>query len=103
MGTYMVPFLFVLRPALLLFGADLQQIAIASISAFMGIAALSIGISRYLLAPLSLVESGVLIIGGALFCTPILKVNMIGLVLVVIVVLKHVWVWRRLVEAKAAI
>jgi TRAP-type uncharacterized transport system fused permease subunit len=99
MGTYVVPFMFVVRPALLLFGADPQQIAMDFILAAIGIAAVCTGFSGYLLLPLNWIERSVFVVGGAFFCPPILTVNIAGLVLVVIGVLMHALKRRRLADA----
>lgn len=102
-GTYFVPFMFVLRPALLVFGADPQQIAIDFVSASIGIASVSAGFSGYLLLPVDWVGKTVFIIGGVFLFLPLLTMNMIGLVLVVIGILRQVWVRRRLREASVRI
>jgi TRAP transporter 4TM/12TM fusion protein len=99
MGTYLVPFMFVARPALLYFGADPQQIAMDFILSAMGIAAVCTGFSGYLLLPLSWIERSVLIIGGVLLCPPILTVNIGGLILVAIGVFIHTLKRRRVEDA----
>jgi TRAP-type uncharacterized transport system fused permease subunit len=56
MGTHVVSFMFVVKPAPLLFGADPQQIVIVFISSAIGIAAVCTAFSGTLLLRFNWVE-----------------------------------------------
>jgi TRAP transporter 4TM/12TM fusion protein len=102
-STYLVPFMFVLRPSLLVFGADLQQIIITFFSTLVGIVGLSIGFSGYLLLRLGWAGRAVFLIGGIFLITSSPTTNVIGVVLIVMGVLRQVWVRRRLTELNVRI
>jgi TRAP-type uncharacterized transport system fused permease subunit len=69
--------MFVYEPALLMIG-DWTTIAAATASATVGVIALASGFFGYLLAPLTLWQRGVLIIGAFLLIVPELVSSIVG-------------------------
>ncbi len=65
-GTYLVPFIFVYHPALLLIGSPLE-IVLAIGLAIIGIAALMTGLEGYMLGNLNVVQRILLAVGGIAF------------------------------------
>ena len=92
-ATYIVPFIFIYRPSLLLVGSPGETIYEMSVS-LIGIAAIAIGISNYFLRRLKLLERLWYLAGGILLIIPSVKVNLIGLALITVVTVKHLLVRR---------
>lgn len=76
-GAFLVPFAFVLEPALLLDG-DLTAIVTATVTALVGAVILSAALRGYFLAPLGLVGQVVLGLAGVLFIAPGTMLPVIG-------------------------
>ncbi|MBA3903001.1 MAG: C4-dicarboxylate ABC transporter permease [Rhodocyclaceae bacterium] len=86
--AFLVPFMFVLDPAgqgILLKGSW-QDIAVSSITAMVGIAALAGGAQNWLLKRCSLIERVLLIAAGLMLVYPMPLLDWIGIALIVVVV-----------------
>jgi TRAP-type uncharacterized transport system fused permease subunit len=75
--AYIVPFMFVYEPALLMIG-DWTTIVAATGSATIGVIALSAGLFGYLLAPLAMWQRGVLVVAALLLIVPELISSIVG-------------------------
>jgi len=90
-GTYIIPFLFVMRPELLLLGnSDVIQTILACLLSIVGIAAVSIGVTGYFLKSTHWVKRVAFIISGLLLCVPIMIVNLIAIALLIILVAEQI-------------
>lgn len=87
-ATYIVPFMFIYRPPLLLMGTP-GEIALAITASVLGISAMAIGISNYFLRQLNIVERLLYLGGGLLLISPLIKMNLIGLALITGVTVAH--------------
>ena len=76
--VYLVPFMFAYGPELLLMGKPVD-IAIAVVTAFIGVVLLSAGIEGYLLRPLTWLERIFFLAGGILMMIPIPQYTYIGI------------------------
>lgn len=80
--AYVIPFFFVYNPVLL-FQGSLTDLLRASVSAIIGVTAISGALTRYFfIRPLSLVESILLGVGGLLLFSPESVTDLIGLALI---------------------
>ena len=89
---YVVPFLFVYNPSLLLIG-PIGKIIIAVITGIIGVTILSIGLEGFFLKRITLLERTLFILGGFLALAPVhisWKITVVGIVLSVFAVLWHV-------------
>jgi TRAP transporter 4TM/12TM fusion protein len=68
-SAYIVPFLFVLSPSLLLIGAP-GEVTLAVVTAFAGVALATAGMAAYLFAPLGLVQRVLMFIAGIAIMIP---------------------------------
>jgi TRAP transporter 4TM/12TM fusion protein len=75
--AYIVPFMFVYEPSLLLIG-DWQTSVAATGSAAVGVIALAAGLFGYLLAPLARWQRGVLLVAAILLIVPELVSSIVG-------------------------
>ena len=78
LGAFLVPFAFVLEPALLLDGT-VPEIVRAALTALLGAVTLSAGIRGFALARLSLLGRICMVVGGILMIAPGLALPLIGL------------------------
>lgn len=91
LGAFLVPFAFVLEPALLLDGS-LPDIVLATATALIGSIVLSAGLRGYAVAPLSMAGRVVLVAAGLMFIAPGLILPVIGMVATVaVVIVQKVW------------
>jgi TRAP transporter 4TM/12TM fusion protein len=97
---YIVPFMFVYEPALLLIGPWQTSVA-AFASATIGVITLAAGLFGYLLAPLALWQRGVLIVAAILLIVPELISSLVGGVILLLVAVGQ-WYARRRVASGAA-
>lgn len=86
---FVVPFMFVYQPALILESTSFFEVITVLITSFIGVIAISAGFQRYFLVKATVLEDILLIAGG--FCTlyPGSITDIIGIVLVAIVVLSQ--------------
>ena len=84
LGAFLVPFAFVLEPALLLDGT-LPEIIIATVTALIGSIVLSAGLRGYALAPLSILGRFVLGAAGLLFIAPGVVLPLFGMAVTALV------------------
>jgi len=96
MVTYILPFMFVYGPALLLKGSALS-ITLAITSSILGVVSLAIGLQGYFLSNLRLWERTVIIVGSILMIKPGLTTDIIGLFFVIL------GLFRSLLERKRKI
>ena len=82
---FIVPFMFVYEPALLMIG-DWPTIVASFVSATCGIVLFAAGLHGYLLTAASYWQRAVLIVGGALLIDPGLVTDIAGAVLAAIVI-----------------
>lgn len=87
-ATYIVPFMFIYRPPLLLVGSA-REIAVAIAVSILGISAMALGISNYFLRRLNIVERLLYLIGGALLILPLIRLNLIGSAVIAGVTIAH--------------
>jgi TRAP transporter 4TM/12TM fusion protein len=87
-ATYIVPFMFIYRPPLLLVGSA-REIAVAITISILGISAMALGISNYFLRRLKIVERLLYLVGGALLIIPLIRLNLIGLAVIAGVTIAH--------------
>jgi TRAP-type uncharacterized transport system fused permease subunit len=97
---FIVPFMFVYEPALLAIG-DWPTIALATVTAIIGVAALAASLYGYLLAPLPLWQRLLLAIAALLLIKPGLATDAIGLALLGAVAAMQ-WIARRRAAERVA-
>jgi TRAP transporter 4TM/12TM fusion protein len=90
--AYLVPFMFVYEPALLMLNgwAEWEQTALACVSAILGCILLAGGLHGYLLTVARMWERGLLVIAGVLLIAPELVSSLVGLALVAVVIAAQV-------------
>jgi TRAP transporter 4TM/12TM fusion protein len=87
--SFIVPFMFVYEPALLMIG-DWPTIIWSSLTAAAGVMIFAAGLHGYLVTPSSLWQSAVLVVAGLLLIDPGVLTSIIGAALTVIVVASQV-------------
>ncbi|MFC1905472.1 TRAP transporter permease [Chloroflexota bacterium] len=92
--TYFIPFFFCFSPALLLIGSA-GEVALAAITAIIGVSALAAGVAGFFLKELSWYERIPLMVGGLLFAFPGLITDGIGGLLISTTIIWHVAKWVR--------
>ena len=93
-ASFIVPFVFVLQPALLLKGPWLEVVQ-AVITSLLGLSAYASALSRWLFIRLHRLEQIVLFAGGTLLLAPSAVTDAIGFMLIVSVVVSQVYAARR--------
>ena len=88
-GTYLLPFLFVLNTSLLLIGNPLQ-IGMETVIAIIGLSAIAIAMTGYAIGPVNWVMRCLLAIGALLFMLPITTTTITGIGLIAVVVLWYI-------------
>lgn len=76
--AFVVPFIFLYEPAILLIGSP-ADVALALVSAMVGVYLLAVGVEGYFLRPLNWVQRTVLIVGGIAVIAPTIIYTIIGL------------------------
>jgi TRAP transporter 4TM/12TM fusion protein len=99
--AYIVPFMFVYEPALLLIG-DWTTSLHATLTASLGVILLAAGLFGYLLRPASAWQRAVLIVAALLLIKPGWITDLIGLALAATIVIAQIWTTRRASTASAA-
>ena len=89
-AAYIVPFIFVYHPALLLQGGAIE-VAIAVVTAMIGICLVAVAVEGYLFRPLDWVRRILICGGGILSLIPGWKTDLIGLAIVLPILF---WEWR---------
>lgn len=85
-GAYLVPFMFLFSPALLLVGSG-KEIFISAVTSTLGIFSLSLGGMGYFLKNLTIIERLLLSIGGILLVKPGIFTDSIGIGMMIFVLL----------------
>ena len=100
--AYIVPFMFVYGPSLLLVGS-FMQIAITTSTALLGIFSFAVGLQGYLLRKTTLWERGLAIVAAFLLMVPRPYVSLIGLVILVLIIISQRFnVPQRIFDSKKA-
>ncbi len=96
LGKVLVPFVFVFSPSLLLVtqGFTWYEFSVAFSGCIMGITLLSATLSKYLLTEMRRWEQLLCFVAALLMVAPSLTATLIGMLLVVPVLMRHVAVWR---------
>ncbi len=92
-GAFIIPYMFVLSPQLLLIGGDLLHLILAIFTAIVGMVSISAALSRYLIKPLNRFETLILIFAGLMLIDPNIITDIIGIALVFII-----GFWQKIVE-----
>ncbi len=97
LGKVLVPFVFVLSPALLIVtkGFTWYDFWVTFIGCTLGIVALSAALSNFFLVRMQLWERWLAVFGAVLLIVPGLQPTLIGLAAVSPIVLRHLLAWRR--------
>lgn len=98
LGAYIVPFMFLVSPALLLVGAT-AEIVHCTITAAFGVFAMSAGGMGYLITRASVIERLILFVGGLLMVEPNVVTDTIGGGLFALAVAIQVYKWSRAKKA----
>jgi TRAP-type uncharacterized transport system fused permease subunit len=99
--AFIVPFLFVYRPALLTLGSG-GEIARDVLIAVLGVAVTSVALEGYCLRRLTLVERGLAFACGIALIFPTGWADIAGLALLALLVAMQWWSWKRPVVAQSA-
>jgi TRAP transporter 4TM/12TM fusion protein len=86
--VYIIPFMFVYGPALLLRGTPIA-VAQAIVTSIIGVAALAAGVSGYALGPIKWIERSLLILAALLTMFVGQKSDLVGFGIIAIVVMRH--------------
>jgi len=92
-GTYLLPFLFVLNTSLLLVGNPLQ-IGMEVVIAVIGLSAIAAAMTGYALGPMNWWLRALLAIGAIIFMLPNLTVTIVGIGLIALAMTWHIVNWR---------
>ena len=82
---FLVPFVFVLEPSLLLAGTVTEMIP-ALVTVILGMVAIAAGLAGYLFGNTTTLERTLLIVGGVLMVYPSMPVSLAGMVLAALVI-----------------
>jgi TRAP transporter 4TM/12TM fusion protein len=93
-GAYIVPFMFLVSPALLLVGTP-GEIVHCTVTATIGIVAMSAGGMGYMMTHCNIVERLMLFIGGIMLVEPQFITDAIGIIMCILVVISQLVKWRR--------
>ncbi len=85
-AAFIIPYVFVTNPVLLLEGATVANLVPSIITALLGMAAISAGIMSYLIGPASVVERLLLVAGGIMLVYPNILISLAGLGVVAAIV-----------------
>ncbi|WP_129115655.1 TRAP transporter permease [Halegenticoccus tardaugens] len=85
---FLVPYLFVYGPELLLIGST-TKVVVGAATALVGVVALSAGTQGYLYAPTHVVERAVLVAGAVVLIAPGMTTDLVGLALIAVVFLRQ--------------
>jgi TRAP-type uncharacterized transport system fused permease subunit len=85
---FLVPFIIIFNPALLLVGEP-GEVALAAVTAIVGVFALSIGIEGYLLSIMGWLQRVLFIVGGLVLVYPTILTDLIGLGILALAFLWH--------------
>ena len=85
-AAFIIPYVFVTNPVLLLEGATAATLIPAVLTALLGMAAISAGIMSYLIGPASVIERLLLVAGGIMLVYPSILISLAGLGVVAAVV-----------------
>lgn len=88
--VFLIPIIIVYNQALLLIGTP-GEIALATVSAIIGVSSLAVGLEGYLLSRLNWLQRLLFIGGGTLLLAPGMVTDLCGVVLLVLVILRQ---WR---------
>jgi TRAP transporter 4TM/12TM fusion protein len=86
--AYLVPFMFVYSPALLLMGSWVE-VVLATLTALLGVTVLAAGLERYFFQELRIYEVLMFVAGGLLLIMPEYRTDAVGIVLVGLVFLNQ--------------
>ncbi|MFC2060741.1 TRAP transporter permease [Chloroflexota bacterium] len=92
--TYIVPFLFVYNPALLLIGST-GTVALAALTAIIGVIAIAAGVAGYLLTNLGWLERVLLLGAGIALIAPGWQTDIISLGILAVIVIWQITIQRR--------
>ncbi len=81
-AAFIIPYIFVTNPVLLLEGATAANLIPAIVTALLGMAAISAGIMAYFIGPAKVVERLLLVAGGIALVYPSLIISLVGLAIV---------------------
>lgn len=87
-AAFIVPFIFVYVPALLLQGSA-TEIIVASVVSTIGLVAFTAGLAGFLVARASVLERATLLIAGLLLLIPVIAIRLAGLTLLSLVLVKQ--------------
>lgn len=88
LAGFLVPYLFVYGPELLLIGTPIQ-IAIGTVTAIIGVLALSAGTQGYLFAPSNMIERAALGVGAVLLIASGMMTDLVGFGLIAVIALRQ--------------
>jgi TRAP-type uncharacterized transport system fused permease subunit len=92
--AYIIPFMFVFAPSLLLVGSP-GRISLAIATALIGIYCVTGGITGYLLGELRLIERLAFAVGGVVIAYPSYFTDYVGLGIIVLALIYRVLQWTR--------
>ena len=95
-AAFIVPYIFAMNPAMLLVDASIIEVVIISITAFLGISCVSIGIAGYLFTKVSWPIRAIAIVVGILMLYPGFLTDVIGIVAFAVLV-----VFQKMISKKA--
>lgn len=84
-GAFIIPYMFVLSPALLLLGGNFLHLILSIITAVLGMVSISAALSGYFIKPLKKVESIILFFAGLLLIDPNFITDIIGIAVIVLI------------------
>jgi len=94
-GAFIIPYMFVLSPQLLLLGGSFLHLILSMTTAVIGMISISSALSGYLLKPLKKIESVVLFFAGLLLIDPNIITDIIGIGIILIIAF-----WQKFIEKK---
>ncbi len=94
-GAFIIPYMFVLSPQLLLLGGNFFHLILSIATAVIGMISISAALSAYLLKPLKKIESVILFFAGLMLIDPNIITDIIGIGIILIIAF-----WQRFIERR---
>lgn len=92
-GAFIIPYMFVLSPQLLLIGGNFFHLILSIATAIIGMISISAALSGYLLKPLKKIESVILFFAGLLLIDPNFITDIIGIGVILVIAF-----WQKFIE-----
>ena len=98
-AAFVVPFIFVYSPQMLMLNAAWHEVVLIAITALIGMFGLGMGVEGYYDSKLNILQRLMAVAGGLLLIIPGLVTDAIGLLLIAVIILWQKWQGKAIVQA----